>query len=142
MTLWTTPYALLREEMLQRRDEGVEVPEALRFRIDALDPVTDAWNESVVWGLYDELAGLPADEALAAREPDDLGAIRRLRPPGPRDLGWVPGEGELVDRLHGAITGRATGCALGKPVEFLGFGVADGHLTGRGDIKRDRKSVV
>ena len=136
MTLWSTPLALLREELVQRRDEGVEIPGSLRSRIDSLDPVADAWNEAVVWALYDELAALPAEEALAAREPDDLGAIRRLRPPGPRDLRWKPGGDELVDRLHGALTGRATGCALGKPVEFLGFGVVDGHLTGRGDIKR------
>ena len=109
MTLWSTPLALLREELVQRRDEGVEIPGSLRSRIDSLDPVADAWNEAVVWALYDELAALPAEEALAAREPDDLGAIRRLRPPGPRDLRWKPGGDELVDRLHGALTGRATG---------------------------------
>ncbi len=136
MTLWTTPYSLLREEMIQRRDEGVAVPAWLHSRIDALDPVGDAWNEHVVWALYDELAALPADAELAEREPDALYEIRRLRPIGPRDLRWEPSESELFDRLHGAITGRATGCALGKPVEFIGFGVADGRLTGRRDIKR------
>ena len=136
MTMWTTPYSLLREELLQRRDEGVDIPASLRSSIDALDPVADAWNENVVWGLYDELAALPVDVALADREPDDLASIRRLRPTGPRDFSWLPTEAELVDRLHGAITGRATGCALGKPVEFLGFGVDDGRLTGRRDIKR------
>lgn len=136
MTLWTTPYALLREEMLQRRDEGAVLPAELRSRLDALDPVADAWNESVVWSLYDELAAIPADHVLEACEPDELGAIRRLRPHGPRDLHWAPSEAELVDRLHGAITGRATGCALGKPVEVVGSGVAEGRLTGRRDIKR------
>ena len=136
MTLWTTPYALLREEMVQRRDEGAVLPAELRSRLDALDPVADAWNESVVWSLYDELAAIPADHVLEACEPDELGAIRRLRPHGPRDLHWAPSEAELVDRLHGAITGRATGCALGKPVEVVGSGVAEGRLTGRRDIKR------
>lgn len=136
MTLWTTPYALLCEEMVQRRDEGVEVPPALRSCVDALDPVDDAWNESIIWGLYDDLAALPGDTALAAREPDGLDEIRRLRPHGPRDLLWAPSDAELVDRLHGALTGRATGCALGKPVEVVGSGVAEGRLTGRRDIKR------
>ena len=67
MTLWTTPYALLREEMIQRRDEGVEVPPALRACVDALDPVDDAWNDSIIWGLYDDLAALPGDAGNGIR---------------------------------------------------------------------------
>ena len=136
MSQWTTPYLLLREELVQRRDEGVAIPDALRATIDELDPVGDAWNEPAVWSLYDELAALPPDAALAAREPDEFAGIRVLRPAGPRDLGWAPSERELVDRLHGAWTGRATGCALGKPVEIVGAATRNGILTGRADIKR------
>jgi ADP-ribosylglycohydrolase len=41
---------------------------------------------------------------------------------------------ELLDRLHGAWTGRASGCALGKPVEILGMR-GHGGLNGRQAIK-------
>ena len=117
MSQWNTPISLLREELQQLRDEGVTVPERVRARVAALHPAGDAWNEPVVWGLYDELMALPVNEELAAREPNELEAIRALRPAGPRDLNWQPSAAELQDRLHGAWTGRATGCALGKPVE-------------------------
>ena len=136
MSQWNTLFTLLREERQQRCDEGVVVPTSLADRMDALDPVADAWNEPVVFGLYDELMALPADPALAAAEPNDLDAIRSLRPQGPRDLRWSPSEAELLDRLHGAWTGRAAGCALGKPVELIGCTVSDGLLTGRPTIKR------
>lgn len=136
MSQWSNPLSLLREELQQRQDEGCAVPSELRARIDALHHAADAWNEPVVWSLYDELMLVPADAALAAAEPNDLSAIRALRPAGSRDLAWKPSEAELVDRLHGAWTGRATGCALGKPVEGMGMGVRDGKLCGRIDIKK------
>ena len=136
MSQWNTLFTLLREERQQRRDEGVVVPPELAGRLDALDPVADAWNEPLVFGLYDELMALPADPLRAAAEPNDLDAIRALRPDGPRDLGWSPTDAELLDRLHGAWTGRAVGCALGKPVERIGCAVGDGVLTGRPTIKR------
>jgi ADP-ribosylglycohydrolase len=139
MSQWNTPYTLLREELRQRRDEGTVVPAMLRTRIDALDPVHDAWNESVVWGLYDELDTLPSDAQLQQQEPNELDAIRALRPEGPRTLDWTPTETELVERMHGAWTGRAVGCALGKPVELIGVRDPNGratikrYLTGRND---------
>ena len=136
MSQWNTPISLLREELQQLRDEGVTVPERVRARVAALHPAGDAWNEPVVWGLYDELMALPVNEELAAREPNELEAIRALRPAGPRDLNWQPSAAELQDRLHGAWTGRATGCALGKPVEGMGMGQRDGQLCGRADIKK------
>lgn len=136
MSQWANPLSLLREELQQRQDEGCVIPNELRARISALHLAADAWNERVVWGLYDELMALPADPVLEAAEPNDLTAIRALRPAGPRDLRWQPTEAELVDRLHGAWTGRATGCALGKPVEGMGMGAHDGKHCGRSDIKK------
>jgi ADP-ribosylglycohydrolase len=139
MTQWNTPYTLLREELRQRTDEGTGVPEVLRVRIDALDPVRDAWNETAVWGLYDELDALPPNAELIRHEPNELDEIRSLRPDGPRTLNWTPTETELLDRLHGAWTGRAVGCALGKPVELIGVRDPNGratikrYLTGRND---------
>jgi ADP-ribosylglycohydrolase len=139
MSQWNTPYTLLREELRQRCDEGATIPYTLRTRIDALDPVRDAWNESVVWGLYNELDALASDPLIAEREPNELDEIRVLRPNGPRTLSWTPTETELVERLHGAWTGRAVGCALGKPVELIGVRDPNGratikrYLTGRND---------
>src|SRR4051812_24359446 len=114
---WDTPYALLRQEIIQRRDEGVVIPDDLLARIDALpsDP-KNAFDSSAIDPLYDELMALPEDPSLTATEPNDLDAIRTLRPHGPRALGYRPSDDEALDRFHGAWTGRAVGCALGKPV--------------------------
>ncbi len=132
---WDTPLARLRLEIVQRRDEGCAVPASLTERIariaeeDAYDPEVES--------LYDELMSLPEDPALAAREPNDLEAIRALRPEGPRDLGWSPSEEEALDRLHGAWTGRAVGCALGKPAELIGLDRdGTGRCTGRANVRR------
>lgn len=59
-----------------------------------------------------ERANPPA--TLRAREPDTLEQVRKLRPPGPRRLGF-PADYDL--RLRGAFLGRAAGCTLGVPVE-------------------------
>jgi ADP-ribosylglycohydrolase len=133
MAGWADPRTLLLVEAQQRRDEGCVVPPDLVSRIEDLD---DPWHP-VTQQLYDELMALAEADELAAREPNDLAAIRALRPAGPRDLGWQPTDDELVDRLHGAWTGRAAGCTLGKPVEGMGIekgrGAIRAHLERRGD---------
>jgi ADP-ribosylglycohydrolase len=136
MAGWTNPYDLLREEFIQRADEGCAIPATLRQRFAELHGEADRWNYAAIDAVYDDLMALAEDPVLAAAEPNDLAAIRALRPEGPRDLTWKPSEAELTDRLHGAWTGRATGCALGKPVEGMGMGRRDGALCGRTDIKR------
>ena len=135
MSSWTTPYNLIKDEFNQRRDEGCHIPAALRQRFAELHPVNDAWNSATIDPLYEALMVLEPDAALAAAEPNDLDAIRALRPAGRRDLGWHPTEGELVDRLHGAWLGRAAGCALGKPVEGMGMSSHHGLPAGRSRIK-------
>lgn len=66
-----------------------------------------------------ELTQLRGDASMAAREPEDLRAIRALRPRGPRRL-WarIDDAAAYRDRLAGAFLGRAAGCALGAPVEL------------------------
>jgi len=60
---------------------------------------------------------LPIDKALATREPNDLAAIRALRPKGPRRI-WSDVRTEAYrDRLAGALLARMAGCTLGAPVE-------------------------
>jgi len=137
---WQSPYELLREEFVQRAGEGCRITEGLKKRFAQIDRERDRWNEHAVGPIYDDLMALPEDAELAAREPNGLEEIRALRPEGPRDLGWRPSEEELVDRLWGAWTGRASGCALGKPVECIitprGVTQREGiktYLTKRGD---------
>jgi len=117
---WDTPLRLLREEVVQRRDEGCAIPPDLGQRIEAV-PEDAAFDRARVDALWAELDALVEDPELAAAEPNDLAAIRALRPNGPRDLGWEPSDDEALDRFHGAWTGRAVGCALGKPSELIGL---------------------
>jgi len=116
MSGWTNPLDLLKTELNQRQDEGCTIPEALVAAIAAL-PRDGYWDRARIDPLYDQLVALEPAAAIAA-EPNELAAIRALRPAGPRDLGWQPDEATLLDRLHGAWTGRCVGCALGKPVEM------------------------
>jgi len=136
MSQWTTPLNLVRQEFIQRGDEGCTIPLALRDRFARLHPRNDAWNMGLLQPIYDALEALDPDADMAAREPNDLEAIRALRPVGPRDLKWAPTKEEAIDRFHGAWLGRASGCALGKPVEGMGMGHRNGRHTGRTDIKR------
>lgn len=136
MGLWATPYEMLRVEFAQRADEGCRIPLALRERFGHLHPDHDAWNRGALDPIYQELEALEPCAELAAREPNELADIHALRPEGPRDLGWQPEEAEALDRFHGAWLGRASGCALGKPVEGMGMGRHEGRLCGRANIKR------
>jgi ADP-ribosylglycohydrolase len=136
MAGWATDLDLLLEERKQRIDEGCVIPADLSARIDALDRQADRWNTDAVDGLYAELLALPADAELEAREPNDLASIRALRPTDPLDaLPFSLSEAELLDRLHGAWTGRCCGCASGKPVEIMGMRTEAGALAGRKAIK-------
>jgi hypothetical protein len=135
MAGWATDLDLLLEERRQRIDEGCAIPEGLSARIDALDRHRDRWNTEQIDGLYDELLALPADPGLEAREPNDLGGIRALRRDPVDALPFSLSDTELLDRLHGAWTGRCCGCAAGKPVEGMGMRVEDGALAGRRAIK-------
>ncbi|MDA0578645.1 MAG: ADP-ribosylglycohydrolase family protein [Verrucomicrobia bacterium] len=136
MSQWATLYELLRDEFIQRADEGCRIPLSLRERFARLDSRAEAWNLAALQPIYDALEALEPDAALAAREPNDLEAIRTLRPAGHRDLHWSPSNDEAIDRFHGAWLGRASGCALGKPVEGMGMGWRAGRQCGRADIKR------
>lgn len=136
MAGWKSPLGLLRDEVVQRQNELTVIPTSLISQIEAV-PDADAWNEALLEPLWAALETLPPDEDLAHHEPDDLASIQALRPKGPRDLGWSAPQEELLDRLHGAWTGRCIGCALGKPVESGTFGFArqDGKPVGRARIR-------
>jgi ADP-ribosylglycohydrolase len=64
-----------------------------------------------------DLEQLPPNRKLQAHEPDDLMAIRRLRPAGPRRLETF-NPSSYLQKLEGALLGRMAGCTLGAPVEL------------------------
>ena len=132
-TGWTTPLELLGAELIQREYEGYPVPDSLRERVSDLDREADAMNFAAIDPLFDELAGLRKSSDFSYSQPNDLDGIRSERADGPRQLGTVS-QSEILDRLHGAWTGRACGCALGKPVEGVGMRGAKG-MTGRQTIR-------
>jgi ADP-ribosylglycohydrolase len=119
-TGWEGPLKLLQMELIQREYEGHGVPEDLKEQVAALDDEQDDMNFEAVDPLFKALEQLPKDPEFAYVQPNDLAGIRSERPDGPRQLGSVA-ETNLLDRLHGAWTGRAVGCALGKPVEAMGI---------------------
>lgn len=63
------------------------------------------------------LEELPEDVDLARKEPDELSAIRALRPDGPRKIGDGI-DSSFPDKLEGALLGRMAANILGSPVEF------------------------
>ncbi len=117
------------------RDEGATIPDILAWEIRQLDPILDAWNEKIIWALYDQLDNLKRPDNSTKSHPNDLESIRLLRPQGPRNLKWSPTEGELLNGFHGAWLGRTTGCALGLPVEQVGVLVTDRKYIGREGIR-------
>ncbi len=119
-TGWGTPLELLRMEVVQCDYEGRTVPEALREEFISLWDEKEYMNFDAVDILYKKLEQLPRDPDFGYVQPNDLEGIRKERPDGPRQLGAAR-EADLLDKFHGAWTGRAAGCALGKPVEHMGI---------------------
>lgn len=111
-------YTLVRDELVQRREEGYDVDvSAARFAAIAPTPEAAAGKERQLEALLGELATAPPPVSFPYVEPSTLEEIRRERPEGPRRLDLPYGDDELFERIHGAWLGRAAGCLLGKPVE-------------------------
>jgi ADP-ribosylglycohydrolase len=82
-----------------------------------MEPVL-AEGERALNKVLKKIGKLPIDKRLAEKEPNNLEAIKRLRPKGPRRLWASIGREQYLDRLEGALIGRMAGCTLGAPVEF------------------------
>lgn len=132
---WENPLALLKHEVVQLEYEGCIIPEAVREEIAALHPVYDAYSEQKLLKIYEKLENLSRSQNYNYVQPNDLESIKKERPDGPRQLKLKLTDKALLDRFHGAWTGRAAGCALGKPVEGMGMNGANG-LNGRLTIKK------
>lgn len=86
-------------------------------RVQAL-PLDDVQNQPAAQALLDAAQLLPLRPGYPYVEPSDLHGIIAQRPGSPPALpqrDWD--EATLLDRVHGAWTGRCAGCLLGKPVE-------------------------
>jgi ADP-ribosylglycohydrolase len=127
---YNTPVGLLKAEVDQKEYEGLIVSESLKAEINALDEA-DAGHEKNITAFYQKLDSLSMDPDFDYVQPNDLEGIKKERPDGPRRLVMNLTDEELLDRFHGAWTGRACGCALGKPVEGMGM-----SEDGRGKIKK------
>ncbi len=87
------------------------------YGADGIDSVLAA-SAAALKSALDEIKALPADEELAAHEPNELPMIQKLRPEGARKLWDQFDEAKYSERLEGAMLGRFAGCTLGAPVEF------------------------
>lgn len=137
MAGWSHEAGLLRAELIQRKDEGCCIPADLERRVAALDQPATRWDAVEAEPLWREVAALTPDAALTLQEPDEWDAIRALCPPCTAIPQLTLSHAELRDRLWGAWTLRAVGCALGKPVEDGNFGFANeaGKSIGRYRIR-------
>ncbi len=118
---YTSARELLREEIAELEYEGFVIPERVREAFAMLHPEADACNESAIRKIYRLLDGASRRPDWEWVEPDDLEAIRRERPSGPRRFETAFSDEELLDRYYGAWQGRSVGCALGKPIECMGM---------------------
>jgi len=131
---WHTPIGLLSDELTQLEYEGFLVPDDAKKTMAALDPKTDGFDEPAIAKIHKMLEKLPRNPDFHYVQPNDLDGIRKERPDGPRRLNLNRTEAQLLDRFHGAWTGRAAGCALGKPVEGIGMSGRN-NMNGRLTIK-------
>jgi ADP-ribosylglycohydrolase len=78
----------------------------------------DLSNQPAAEALLDKTIELPLRADYAFNEPSDLHSIRLVRPVNPTQLPALSlSDSDLLDKVHGAWTGRCVGCLLGKPVE-------------------------
>ena len=126
---WDTPLELVKYELTQLRYEGVVVTKDLNDQVAKLAKKKEKndMNFEAVGAIYDSLSKLKVSPSFRYDQPNNLAEIRKRRQKGPRQLATLDTQ-ELFNKLHGAWTGRAAGCALGKPVEGMGINGKDGVI--------------
>jgi ADP-ribosylglycohydrolase len=107
--------------LLERYSAGIKEFARLKYEYGADREAIEALLQSVdgqIRQAIGQIMQLPDDAELARQEPDDLDAIRALRPEADRCLWRSFDQARYRDRLAGALMGRMAGCTLGAPVEF------------------------
>jgi ADP-ribosylglycohydrolase len=108
--------SLIRYEIVQRREEGCDV-EAIEEHVEHAMKRADGLRGIELYTVLQDLESLQPAESFPYVEPSTLDEIRAERPDGPRRMELNLTDAQMLDRIHGAWSGRAAGCALGKPVE-------------------------
>ncbi len=109
---YATMVQLLRDEIVQRREEGCDVA-GYEAEVANLLPGDVESAEA----LFEALENLEPEPGFPYAEPVGYDGIRAARPDGVRKMGLACDEERLYDRIYGAWLGRCAGCSLGKPVE-------------------------
>jgi len=137
---WEHPYNQVWEEIRQIENEGRIIPEEILSAFEILDPLSDRYNEDALYPIFKQLRlyeQFDLRENWIYSQPNDLQSIKDSRPLQDFQLSRL-NKKELLNKLHGAWTGRSCGCALGKPVEIVGMSgkgrqkIKD-HLISKGD---------
>ena len=118
---------LIRQEIVQRREEGCDV-EAMEERVEHALRRSDGLQGVELDAILHDLESLQPVESFPYREPSTLDEIRAERPDAPRRMELNLTDAQMLDRIHGAWLGRAAGCALGKPVEGWDKARIDSYL--------------
>lgn len=106
---WTNLRDLVKEEIIQRSEEGCDTA-GFHERWEA------AATDAQLMEVYEDLQQLRVSSDFPYSEPSHLGGIRACRTAESRR--WdVKINDVLEDRIRGAWLGRIAGCMLGKPVE-------------------------
>jgi ADP-ribosylglycohydrolase len=108
-----TLLALLKDEIVQREEEGCKV-EKIR---EALNRLGHNASDQQLEVVYRRLENLSPSLAFAYVEPSDLDGIRHLRREGAAKSELNLTDDQLYEKIYGAWLGRCAGCMLGKPTE-------------------------
>ncbi|MBC7326775.1 ADP-ribosylglycohydrolase family protein, partial [bacterium] len=103
-------YQLLKQEIIQKREEGCDVGE-LESKLESIKG-----DKEALWDFYyDELLPLSPRPCFPYDEPSLWEQYKeQISLPSPIPL---PSKEILYDKILGAWLGRCAGCMLGKPVE-------------------------
>ena len=106
-------------EYRQCLEEGKDI-EAYRALFETVQKMPPSpYKSRMADVLFDLQLALPQRADYAYNEPDDLEAIRALRPGWKQAQTALPAKEKLEDKVLGAWLGRTCGCLLGKPIEGI-----------------------
>ncbi len=105
---------MVRDELIQRKEEGYEVAE-VEEKLSKIEIRTMGDLRS----LFEDIDRCAFKSDFPYKEPSSLSEIVAERPRGLQKVGVGLSDEELFDKIYGGWLGRCAGCLLGKPVEGL-----------------------